>query len=584
MTQPADTLQAVTVVADRGVVVSRTDTVKIQPLLDVGSSLLYFPGLYVGDYGGLAGLKSASLRGLGSAHTAIYLDGIRVGNVQSGQADLGFIDLQSMENVVVDYAQNSLSFNTARPVFVNGRPVSGTVRFNAGSFSTWQPYGRVNFRLNERMSISAYAGGVITKGDFPLEDGTRRLNNDLKQIKAGMDYFADIKGGDIHAKLLYHGSDRGTPGSVSWPSTDRQTDRNFLAQAMLRKSFTPVYTLNLNAKGSYDQLLYKSEWGDSDYNQTEFQINSAHKFRIMPWWEVSLAADFSYDGLKSNLYNQKRLGTVWAAATAFRTARFKADLAVEYAGVFDLGGSSWNSISPSADVRFTIVPGLDILAFGRRAYRTPTFNELYYPGYGDPQLKPEDAWLTDLGLDFHRTFGGLTLEARVDGYYNYLTNKIISAPSADDPNIWLPYNVGKVQAVGADVLVGANYLTDGGWLFGCTVRYGYQNAVDKTPDSYTFDQTIPYVAKHSVLVNPVVGWKGWKLGVNWNLRAGRRDSVGEMPNWNTLDAQLAKEFRFAGCVLELSVMGRNLTDCRYDMVSGYPMPGRSVIGGISFAF
>ena len=69
--------------------------------------------------------------------------------------------------------------------------------------------------------------------------------------------------------------------------------------------------------------------------------------------------------------------------------------ALEYAGVWDKGGASWNSLSPSAGLRFTLLEGVDLVAFGRRAYRTPTFNELYYPGYGNPALKPEDAYLAD---------------------------------------------------------------------------------------------------------------------------------------------------------------------------------------------
>lgn len=111
-----DTLQAVTVVADRGVVVSRTDTVKIKNSISITDALSVTPGLYVADYGGLAGPKTVSLRGLGSPHAAIYVDGVRVGNVQSGQADLGMLDLDNCGAAVIDYAQNSVSFNTAKPV------------------------------------------------------------------------------------------------------------------------------------------------------------------------------------------------------------------------------------------------------------------------------------------------------------------------------------------------------------------------------------------------------------------------------------------------------------------------------------
>ena len=583
MAAAPDTLQAVTVVADRGVVVSRTDTVRIQSLLDVGGTLLYVPGLYVGDYGSASGLKTASLRGLGSAHTAIYLDGVRVGNVQSGQADLGMLDLASLSNVVIDYAQNSLSFNTARPVFRN-RPVAGTAKIAGGSFGTWQPYANVAVKLGERWSLSAHAGGLVTNGKFPLSDGSFRSNNDMKQLQTGIDLFGNLQGGDFHAKIYYNGSDRGTPGSLDWPSTDRQTDRNFGAQAVLKKSFSPLYTLNLSAKGAYDRLFYKSEWGDTDYKQTEFQLNSAHKFHLTSWWEVSLAADVAFDKLNSTLYQQQRWGTVLALATAFRWERFKADIALEYDGTFDKGVAPLHSLSPSADIRFTIVEGLDLVAFGRRAFRAPTFNELFYPGYGNSALKPEDAWMADLGVDFNRTLKNWQLEFRVDGYFNHLTNKIISAPSPDDPNVWMPYNVGKVQALGADVLGNVVYFTATGWMAGITVRYGYQKALDKTPDSYTFNQPIPYVAAHTLIINPLVAYKGWMLGATWNLRAGRRDSVGAMPNWNTVDIQFGKDFTLRTCTLGVRFTVRNLNNCRYETVSGYPMPGRSIMGGLVFNF
>ena len=67
------------------------------------------------------------------------------------------------------------------------------------------------------------------------------------------------------------------------------------------------------------------------------------------------------------------------------------------------------------------------------------FNELYYVGYGNPELLPEDAWLTDLGIDFYRQISDKWgIKAKADGFYYYLTDKITSAPTEEDPNIWLP--------------------------------------------------------------------------------------------------------------------------------------------------
>ncbi len=581
-----DTLQAVTIVADKGVVVSRTDTVSFKHYTTATEALLRVPGLGISDYGGLAGLKGVSLRGLGTAHTDIYLDGVRVSNFQSGQNDLGMLPLEVLGNAVVDYAQNSVSFRTAKPVFGDS-PFAGQIGLQAGSFGTWMPSVRFDVKASERVAISAYASGILTQGDFPYGNGNdRRMGNDLKQIRAGYDVFGTLTGGEWQIKSYLNASDRGTPGSLSWPSEDRQQDKNLVVQGTLRKAFSDIYTLNVSAKGAWDDIYYRSAWGDSEYDFTDLQLNSSHTFRLTDWWGVSLAADIERGTLKSpGLYDAARTAVISALATAFRLGWFSADLALEYRGTFDKGQQALNRLSPSVDLRFTIFEGLDIVAFGRRAFRAPTFNELYYPGYGNQNLLPEDAWLTDLGIDFHRALNSdWALGLKLDGFYNYLTNKIISAPMPDDLNVWLPYNIGKVQAKGIDAALSLRY--DNGRLSGgLSARYSYQNAVDKTPDSYTFGQQVPYIAKNTVVLAGDIALAGWRLDAVWNWRGGRFDASGEMPDWNTLDLTLAKDFKLGHVgVLSLNVSARNLLDCRYELVRDYPMPGRSFLGGFTFKF
>lgn len=582
--QVPDTLQGVTVVADKGVVVSRTDTVSIQSFYDVTDVIQRIPGLALGDYGGAAGLKSVSLRGLGTAHTAIYVDGVRVGNVQSGQADLGFLDLTGFGSAIVDYAQNSLSFKSARPVFADG-PVSGQVSMRGGSFGTYLPSARLDFRLSDNVSLRASASGVVSEGNYPYGDGLTRANNDISQLRAGLDLFGNFSTADWHVKAYYNTADRGTPGSSAYPSEDRQNDENAFIQGVLDKRFSSLYTMNLSAKAAYDKIFYQSAWGDSDYRQKEIQLNTSHGFRVNDWWKLSAAASFQWDGLSSTVYDASRTSVLVAASTAIRLDRFKADIAVEYDGSFDKDGLSRNSFSPSADLRFTVAEGLDIVGFGRRAYRVPTFNELYYVGYGNPDLKPEDAWLTDLGIEWHGDLAkGWQLSAKVDGFYNSLTDKITSAPSPDDPYVWMPYNIGKVEAKGVDISAGVRH--SGGLVdAGLNARYSRQDAIDKTPDSYTYGQQIAYVAKHTANINADAAVKGWRLDLCWNLRSGRYDSYGEMPSWNTVDLTLSKSFRLGNiCRLVANISAKNLADCRYEMVRDYPMPGRSIIGGLSFSF
>lgn len=584
MAEAPDTLGAVTVVADRGVVVSRTDTVRIRHSISISDAFSSVPGIYVCDYGGLAGLKNVSLRGLGSPHATIYLDGVRVGNVQAGQTDLGMLDLGNCGDAVIDYAQNSLSFNTAKPLF-GERDIKGNVRFRGGSFGTYEPSGRLDFKLSDKVCLSAAASALFSKGDFPLQDGTARMNNDIRQLRASVDSWGLMAGGDWHAKAYYNGAERGTPGSLSWPSTDRQKDCNAFIQGVVRKHFSPLYLFSASAKLSHDNLLYLSDWGNNRYTQTEAQVNSSHKFSITSWFDASLSADFQWDGLDSDLYDNARSSVFATVSAAFHPDRLKADLALEYAGTFDRGGQNRNTLSPSADIRWNALEGLDIVAFARRAYRTPTFNELYYPGYGNPDLKAEDAWLSDIGLEYHKAIGsGWSLQAKADGFLNYLKNKIVSAPTEEDPNIWLPYNIGIVHMAGADARMELIFAR-GNWKTSFSARYSYQNAIDKTPDSYSYGQQIPFISKHTVCLGADFSYKGWFAVLGWNWRGGRYDSAGRIPDYNTLDLNAGKSIKLPkDFLLEVKFIARNLTDCRYELAGGYPMPGRAFYGEIDFKF
>lgn len=582
-----DTLDAVTVIADKGFVVSRTDTTFIHPSERVSDIILSIPSLSLSDYGGAAGLKNVSLRGFGSAHTAVYIDGVRAGNVQSGQVDLGFIDASSFSSAVVDYAQNSISFNTAKPFFENGRKIKVNASFTGGSFGTYLLSLKADFRLSERLSLRVGGSAVISAGNYLYGENLERTNNDMKQLRAGADLFGRIKGGDYLLKAYYNSADRGTPGSTTYASEDRQSDENAFLQGVLHKRFNELYSLNLSAKAALDNIDYLSSWGNSNYDQRELQLNTSHRFDVSRHINLSVAAGVQYDALKSNIYEAGRTAATAAVAGAFNAGPLRADAAVEYNGWFDKGENAHNTLSPSIDLRLKVTEGLDITAFGRRAYRVPTFNELYYTGYGNPDLKPEDAYLSDMGIEYNGRIGrNIKVTGKADGFYNFLKNKIVSSPSEDDPNIWLPYNVGRAEVAGADATLALGYKSDASpWEADLRAHYSYQHSEDKTPDSSSYGQQLPYIARHSFTVNGDIARNGWRLSLIWNRRAGRRDSYGDLPSWGTLDASLRKEFKIRNIGgLALSVVAKNLTDTRYESVRYYPMPSRSILGGIELNF
>ena len=67
----------------------------------VADALKYMSGVNVRDYGGVGGLKTVSVRGMGAKHTAVSYDGVLVSETQSGVVDLGRFPLNNLSAVTL---------------------------------------------------------------------------------------------------------------------------------------------------------------------------------------------------------------------------------------------------------------------------------------------------------------------------------------------------------------------------------------------------------------------------------------------------------------------------------------------------
>ena len=81
-------------------------------------------------------------------------------------------------------------------------------------------------------------------------------------------------------------------------------------------------------------------------------------------------------------------------------------------------------------------------------FKAPTFNDLYYPGSGNADLKAETSLNRELGVRFDSAAVNLDISV----FRNELTNKIAwaPAPSADNPFRWSPFNIDSARYQGAE--------------------------------------------------------------------------------------------------------------------------------------
>jgi len=88
--------------------------------LSVADAIRYFSGVQLKDYGGVGGIKTINVRSLGSAHTAVFYDGMSIGNAQNGQVDLGKYSLDNIEAIELYNGQKSsiwenIHWTTSKP-------------------------------------------------------------------------------------------------------------------------------------------------------------------------------------------------------------------------------------------------------------------------------------------------------------------------------------------------------------------------------------------------------------------------------------------------------------------------------------
>ena len=118
--------------------------------LNVADALRYFSGVQLKDYGGVGGIKTINVRSMGSQHTAVYYNGVQLGNAQNGQVDLGRFSLDNMEQIQLYNGQKSDIFQSTS--------LSITVE------CAWQPLssGRVSKALRQFSSCNESTDSVTS--------------------------------------------------------------------------------------------------------------------------------------------------------------------------------------------------------------------------------------------------------------------------------------------------------------------------------------------------------------------------------------------------------------------------------------
>ncbi len=595
--------------------------------LNVADAIMNFSGVVIKDYGGIGGLKTVSVRGLGANQLAVLYDGIQINDAQNGQVDLDKLNLINVQSISLfngqppQLCQPARSFAAASVLAVTAihphlnadKPFKVIAGINGGSFGLVNPYLQWQQRLSNTWSfvMNSYLEAANGRYKYKMNgDGSdtlsTRSNAGVHTVETdGGLYWAKSDSNKFSLQYNLYNSNRELPGAVIYyTAASKQTlvNEDAFIQSSYSKFWKSSLHLLLNGKLSDDYTRYRdpgfqnSTGGlDEQYKQREAYLSAALAYDITSKWEVSYAADAAISDLNintSNFADPSRISFLNVFATAYTIRQWKVEgdlLNTNITETVKTGTASprRNIFSPTVAASFKPVstPGLQFRAFYKNIFRDPTFDELYYFAVdGARNIKPELANQLDAGLTYQKAFNAFIdyLTLTFDGYNNQVANKIVALPGPN-PFVSSIVNLGKVSINGADLGIKAQTQLYNGWREYLYVNYSFQSAKNVTsPNDSFYDQQIPYTPKNTVAVNAGVSYKQLSLYFNQVLTSSRyyvnnNDPLYLVNGYSVSDISLI--YKIAGLKVPAVVTAHvnNVFNESYVIVRSYPMPGRSYL-------
>ncbi|MDR1500810.1 MAG: TonB-dependent receptor [Tannerellaceae bacterium] len=597
---------------------------------DLPEAVHRFSGVTVRDYGGIGGLKTVSIRSLGSQHTAVSYDGVTVADTQSGQVDVGRFTLDNVESLLLSIGQagdifqaarmyasaGALHISTRTPVF-DSRPFRLEGHIKGGSFGSFAPSLSYEQQMGKAAALSFNASYLTASGEYPytLRNGNivsreRRHNSDIESLWTEVNIFIDRKTkGKVRLKGYWFDSLRGLPGAVILYNdyhAERLGNTNAFLQGAYNRNLGKSVALKAQGKFDYSRTRYRDfhsmyaggQQTDA-YAQQEYYTSAALLWTPESRLSFSSAADVFLNTLSATTPNcafPTRLTSLTSMAGQYKDSRLTATASLLTTYITEevrMGAPAppRHRLSPAASVSFRPFAGhnLRLRASFKDALRTPTFNDLYYDRAGNKSLTPEKASQYNAGITWsggsYGMFDYISLTA--DAYYNRVKDKIVAIPTMF---IWRMMNMGEVDIRGLDINLSMRFSPARRMYLQVDGSYSRQRAIDVTDrESKTYGHQIPYTPLNAGTAS--VTFENPWVNLSWAITAtGLRYALPQNMEANRIDGyteqQIAVNRTFAvrSASLRLQAGIVNLGDVNYDVIRYYPMPGRSFRISIKYVY
>jgi len=393
------------------------------------------PGVEIVQNGGPGGTSGVLLRGANAAQTLVLVDGLRIASASSGAAALEAIPLDQIEHIEILRGPSSSLYGADAiggvvQIFTRGATqaphASATVGY--GTHDTWQVAagasggaGPVQGALQVGMRRSAGFNAIVNPQNFsydPDRDGYKDASaSGQLRVALAPDHELTVQGMHDRLNAQYDGGDA---------FDDRTITTVDAWQVGLHDRFTPAWDSRLTAGEGSDDSVSKTGFGDFPFRTRQRQYA----------WQNDISLDAS--GVPGRLAlaferREERVDTEPSFDVSSRTTNSVTAVYSVVAGPHALQANLRNDDSNQYGSRTTgalaygyrLSPQWRVTASAGTAFKAPTFNDLYFPGFSNPDLAPETARNVEAAGYYSAMLGSARLDARAVAWHNRVRDLIV---------------------------------------------------------------------------------------------------------------------------------------------------------------
>jgi iron complex outermembrane receptor protein len=232
-----------------------------------------------------------------------------------------------------------------------------------------------------------------------------------------------------------------------YEGTDQKHFKNFFNLRYEARNF------KAKAFSAYDEMRRDEYTGsDPEDKNKNYNYGLEGDYRLdLSWLEFVVGTDYIYRGANYNNQYGKHHRNDYALFAQLKKEFFNRLILTAGAREQFIDGESgtrnYNRFLPSFGATFKATRGLNLFANAGKAFRAPTFNNLYYESsflVGNPDLDPEGGWTYESGVKYDTKF----LRLRFSGFYMTYKDKIEIDRSKGYPLTY--FNAGDYETKGVE--------------------------------------------------------------------------------------------------------------------------------------